>query len=62
VKQRRAKGGPLNLDVAFADVKETWSSHSICSVCGEQFVEEIKMVNFSRKMPPPVCPDCKKGE
>jgi len=59
MKRTLTKGGPLNLDDIFADVKEVWSCHSFCTVCGEQFVEEIEMVNFSREMEPPVCPNCK---
>jgi len=62
MKRKRSKGGPLNLDDVLADVKETWPCHSFCTVCGEQFMEEIGMVNFNRKMEPPVCPRCKKGE
>jgi len=60
MKHWQAKGPPLDLDEAFADVKETWSCHAFCTVCGEQFTEELTMINFSRIMESSVCSKCKK--
>ena len=62
MKRKRNRGVNLNLDDIFADVEEVWPCHSFCTVCGEQLTEEISMMNYSRKMSPPVCPECKEGE
>lgn len=62
MRNKRAKGGVLSLDEVLADVVETWPCYSCCSVCGQNFVEQITMVNLSRILPPPVCDKCKEGE